>query len=179
MKKPTSRLIQQFFDATEKDDPTFLRALVTLVRAAKSPARPLGDRTARSAESAPITLSAVREAPSHYRVKESLDDASFTVGQALTHYLHTTGISKQDAAAQLAITSEYMDTLLANEIPITSSTVAGAAKFFATLYPLNALTLRQWLITGLRDLEIRHTEQSAPPHARPPASTRIAARRKK
>lgn len=159
---PTAR---QFFDATEKDDNTFLQSLTALLR---RPKRSPSEDQARPAFLRQFSEN-VSEEPAEYDAAP-IDTAPCTVGEALRQFLDSNGLSMDEAAKQLGISADQMQSLIAEMMPLTSTTVPSVAQFFSTKYPLQALTLRQWLITGLRDLEIKKTEHSP---------TRVAARKKK
>lgn len=179
--KPRNPLLQQFFDSLEKSDDEFLENLSNLLRAAKQ-------SSVSKEEPAPllrqIDLSvADRKSSWEERVshnaqpsqrdksqRDKLDMARHTVGEALQQFLASNRMSPDDAARRLSITTERMQQLTEEMMPLTSKTVPGVARFFGREFGLPELTLRQWLITGLRELEIKDTEHGP---------TRIAARRKK
>lgn len=161
-------IIRQLLDTTKKDDETFLKSLAALLR----PVIPqqLSDRVAE--ESAGYGA-----APPAGTAAGGLDKAPCTVGEALRQVLDSKGMSlarlpvgRDDAAKKLGISADRMQSLIEEMMPLTSATVPHVAQFFSAKYGLNALMLRQWLITGLRELEMKNTEHS---------STRIAARKKK
>jgi hypothetical protein len=163
-------LIQQFFDATEKDNATFLQSLRALLHKGKR--MPLEEPQVLR------QLSASVAEPAGQYDAASLDGAPCTVGEALQQFLDSNALGIDDAAKHLGISTAQMHTLLAEMMPLTSTTVPTVAQFFREKYGVPALTLRQWLVTGLRDVEIQRVEQGSP--RKPvPASTRIAARRKK
>jgi hypothetical protein len=168
--RQSQSFIQQFFDATEKDDATFLRSLRALLRK--------GERTPLQELQVLRQLSASVSEPAAQYDAASLDAAPCTVGEALQQFLDSNTLGIDDAAKHLGISTAQMHTLLAEMMPLTSTTVPTVAQFFHEKYGVPTLTLRQWLVTGLRDVEIQRVEQGSP--RKPvPASTRIAARRKK
>jgi len=168
--RQSQSFIQQFFDATEKDDATFLRSLRALLRK--------GERTPLQEPQVLRQLSASVSEPAAQYDAASLDAAPCTVGEALQQFLDSNTLGIDEAAQQLGISTAHMQALTAEMMPLTSKTVPAVALFFGERYRAATLTLRQWLITGLRDVEMRRAEQASP-HKPPPASTRIAARRKK
>lgn len=152
--KPQTHIAEQFFDAAAHSDEAFLEALAMLFRPKRgamvvSESRPLYAPASKTAE---------------------LDAAPFTVADALREYLHANDLDAEKAAHQLKIPTVLMQKLLDEMMPLTDKTVPGVARFLSTTTGAPALKLRQWLITGLRDLQMKGSEH------RP---TRIAARRKK
>lgn len=160
-------IAQQFFDATQGDDGTFLQSITSLLRTAKrSPA----EDEATSAESDLFKLAdGVREEPGVYEAS-LIDAAPCTVGEVLQEFLNSNKLSMDEAARQLGISPDQLQSIAAEMMPLTTATVPSVAKFFGTKYGMPPLTLRQWLITGLRVREMRNTKHD-------PA--RIAARKKK
>jgi hypothetical protein len=165
--RPLHPIARQFFDATKKDDGTFLQSIAALLHAAK--------RFPREEESVPAMQflrkisDEVKEEPGVYDASP-IDTAPCTVGEALQQFLDSNKLSMDEATKQLGISADQMQSLIAEMMPLTSATVPSVAQFFGTKYGLPPLTLRQWLITGLRDREMKNTEHD-------PA--RIAARKKK
>lgn len=168
-------LLQQFFDSLEKSDDEFLVSLSTLLRAAKQ-------SSANNKETAPMLRQidlTVTEERTPYDTQASrrdksqrdkLDTARHTIGEALQQFLASNRMSPDDAARRLGITTEQVQQLADEMMPLTSDTVAGVARFFGLKFGLPELTLRHWLITGLRELEIKESEHR---------SKRMAARRKR
>lgn len=167
-KKLDSPLARRFFAAAKKNDEAFLRELTRLFRIAGK--RHGGENAAIGERHPADSASVVRERTSAPRLQYSNDTASCTVGEALRQYLNLNNIPTAEAAEQLKISVESMQELLSEMMPLTSSTVGGVAQFFNSEYRIPALTLRQWLITGLRDCELRASEQG---------TVRLAARSKK
>jgi hypothetical protein len=99
-----------------------------------------------------------------------IDAAPCTVGEAMQEFLDSNKLSTDEAAKQLGVSPDHLQSIVAEMMPLTTATVPSVAQFFGTKYGLPPLTLRQWLITGLRDREMKNTEHD-------PA--RIAARKKK
>lgn len=163
--RPRHSIAQQFFDATERDDDTFLRSLAAILRIAK---RPPAESEADSTILRQLS-DTVAEEPAPYDAA-SLDNAPYTVGEALQQFLKSNSVRVDDAARQLGIPPAQMQSLVEEMMPLTGATVPAVARFFGAIYGLKTLTLRQWLITGLRELEMKSSEHGC---------TRIAARRKK
>lgn len=165
MKNQPHTLARKFFEAAERDDDTFLQALVSLLRGAQaSPSK----RTEQPIFVQQQSQFVAEETPPYNAAP--LDSATCTVGEALKLFLDSEELSTREAANKLGISPEQMEVLIAEIMPLTNATVPSVAQFFGTTYNLKPLTLRQWLITGLRYHEIQKTEH------RP---TRIAARKKK
>lgn len=158
-------LIQQFFDSLNRDDDSFLHSLVALLRTARK-------SDAHTEEPTPLfsvhEMHVAEETPPYGT--QALDASGYTVGQAVQQFLVSNTMSIDDAARQLSVAPEIFQQIVDDMMPLTTETVPGVAKLFAREFNLPELTLRQWLITGLRQLEMKDSEH------RP---TRIAARRKK
>ncbi|MBX2993038.1 MAG: helix-turn-helix transcriptional regulator [Bacteroidetes bacterium] len=158
-------IARQFFDATEQDDAAFLQSLSTLLRTGQRPPSNEPDQPDILRQ---LSDSVSEEAPEY--APAPLDSATCTVGEALKQFLDSEKLSTREASKKLGISPEQMEALIAEMMPLTSATVPSVAQFFGTAYNLKPLTLRQWLITGLRYHEMEQTEHGP---------TRIAARKKK
>jgi predicted DNA-binding protein (UPF0251 family) len=155
-------IIRQLIEATKKDDEAFLQSLATLLRTTKR-------LPAKEQQRPDFQQKIVAEEPAAYDAAR-LDKAPCTVGEALRRVLDSNNMNLDDAASQLGISTDRMQGLIEEMMPLTSSTVPTVSQFFAARYGVNALRMRQWLITGLRELEMKNTEHT---------SSRIAARKKK
>ncbi len=182
-------LVQQFFRSLERSEEEFLESLSNLLREVKqssvSKEEPAPARFIEPPFLPQIDLSvADRRSPWEERASynahtsqrdesqgDELDTAPHTVGEALQQFLGSNRMSPEEAARRLGITTEQMQQIADGMMPLTSKTVPGVARFFAREFglPQAELTLRQWLITGLRELEMKDTEHNP---------TRIAARKK-
>jgi hypothetical protein len=162
-----STLIERFFQAAEESDEAFFKALNELMQSTK--AQPQLSTTSDGANT--DLMKTVRETTGLYGDSASLDNAPFTVGEAMRQMLKVNGWTVPQAAKRLGVSDEVMKNLFEEMMPLSSGTVPGVAKFFSTEYRIaNPQTLREWLITGLRFLEMQSSQ---------PSSLRHAARRKK
>jgi len=156
--RKTTRLIERFFQAAEESDEMFLKALQELSRSAEShtshEARFEGFYRKGIAQARTI-----RETIAQYGDSVSLDNAPFTVGEAVHQMLKINSWTVSQAAKKLGVSDEVVKSLLEEMMPLSSATVPDIAQFFSAEYGItNSQILREWLITGLRFLEIESSQ---------------------